>query len=246
MGNFSSQGGRPDAQSDLHFFQPAGEQVLQTISSPDPQPASSFGYQAVPLGDLNEDGFLDFATSSPNFDAPSVGGATGIADQGRIYIFRSDNSPVAVNPGTGSPGTGSPGTGNPGTGNPPSSTPPPGGNNPAVSRAGRSITLLASKSRIARRGRTMLKGRLDAFADPKNCEVGQSVVLQRRRTKSTRFKTFKKTSSRRGGAFSLRIRPTRTLVYRARAGRTARCLGAVSASKTVKVSPKRRTTSRRR
>lgn len=234
VGNFSSQGGRPDGQSDLHFFNPAGEQVLQTISSPDPQPASSFGYQAVPLGDLNEDGFLDFATSSPNFDAASVGGATGLADQGRIYIFRSDNSPVAVNPGSG---------------NPPSSTPPgstpPGGDNPGVARAGRSITLLASKSRVARRGQIVLKGRLEAFADPQNCEVGQSVVLQRRRSKSARFKTFKKTSSRAGGAFSARIRPTRTLIYRARVGRTPRCLGAVSAGKAVKVSSRRRTSRRR-
>ncbi|MBA3749087.1 MAG: hypothetical protein H0W96_16580, partial [Solirubrobacterales bacterium] len=38
VGAFSSNEGRPDAFSDLHFANPLGEEILQTISDPDAQP----------------------------------------------------------------------------------------------------------------------------------------------------------------------------------------------------------------
>ena len=72
--------------SDVHFFNAATEKVLQTVADPDAQSGSAFGGAIVPLQDLNEDRFLDFAVSAENFS-----GATGIGE-GRIYIFRSDNS----------------------------------------------------------------------------------------------------------------------------------------------------------
>jgi len=75
--------------SDVHFFNPATEKVLQTVPDPDVQPGSAFGGAIVPLGDLNGDGFLDFAASAENF-----AGSAGVG-QGRVYVFRSDNSPLA-------------------------------------------------------------------------------------------------------------------------------------------------------
>lgn len=73
--------------SDVHFFNAATERVLQTISDPDAQAASNFGGDIIPLGDLNDDTFLDFAISSPLYDSPTF------TDEGRVYIFRSNNSP---------------------------------------------------------------------------------------------------------------------------------------------------------
>jgi len=113
VGNFPSNVGRPDAITDMHFMNALSGQELQRISDPDQQLASQFGYQATPLGDLNEDGFLDFATSSPQWDSPASGGTAGVTNQGRIYIFRSDNSPAPTPPRApgGTPGGGPPGGG---------------------------------------------------------------------------------------------------------------------------------------
>ncbi|MDQ3030165.1 MAG: integrin alpha, partial [Actinomycetota bacterium] len=79
-------------RNDVHVFNPATERVLQTIPDPDSQSGSAFGGALVPLGDINDDGFLDFAAAAENFN-----GATG-AGQGRVYIFSSDNSPVVPEP----------------------------------------------------------------------------------------------------------------------------------------------------
>ena len=98
VGNFPSNAGLPNALTDLHFMNALSGSPLQTISDPDQQQSSNFGYQVTPLGDLNNDGFLDFATAAPNWDSPGVGGAAGVRDQGRIYIYRSDNSPAPVPP----------------------------------------------------------------------------------------------------------------------------------------------------
>ncbi|MGH3993538.1 MAG: integrin alpha, partial [Pseudonocardiaceae bacterium] len=96
VGVFPSNANLPDAITDMHFVNAQSGETLQTITDPDNQLSSNFGYQVTPLGDLNEDGFLDFATAAPNWDSPGVGGAAGLRDQGRIYIFRSDNSPAAT------------------------------------------------------------------------------------------------------------------------------------------------------
>ena len=77
--------GRP---IDVHFFNPATEQALQSVPDPDSQTSSAFGDSIEPLGDVNEDGFLDFAVGAFRYS-----GAAGIV-QGRVYIFRSDNSPT--------------------------------------------------------------------------------------------------------------------------------------------------------
>ncbi|MDQ4049439.1 MAG: hypothetical protein M3131_08685, partial [Actinomycetota bacterium] len=93
IGNFASNETFPDALTDVHFMNLLDGDELQRIPDPDQQQASQFGYQVSPLGDLNEDGFLDFATSSPQWDAPGTGGNAGVLGQGRMYIYRSDNTP---------------------------------------------------------------------------------------------------------------------------------------------------------
>lgn len=81
--------GRP---IDIHVFSPSLERALQSIPDPDAQSSSAFGDSIEPLGDLNEDGFLDFAVGAFRYTG------SGGLNQGRVYIFRSDNSPAAATP----------------------------------------------------------------------------------------------------------------------------------------------------
>jgi len=97
---------RESVINDVHFFNAFTERALQTIPDPDQQGGSAFGSTITPLGDLNEDGFLDFSVGAQLFT-----GAAGIAE-GRVYIFRSDNSPAPVPPAPGpSPSAPSPSPG---------------------------------------------------------------------------------------------------------------------------------------
>ena len=94
--------GNPDLIGAVHIFDPLKAQVLQTIPDPDQSPGSRFGSDVISLGDINGDGFDDFAVS-----APSLNGAAG-PGQGRIYVFRSDNSPAPPVASGGPPISGSP------------------------------------------------------------------------------------------------------------------------------------------
>ena len=99
LGGFFNPAPKQGIISDVHFFNAFTQTVLQTIPDPDQQGGSSFGGAIVPLGDINGDTFLDFAVGAERFS-----GTTGI-NEGRIYIFRSDNSRAPTPPG---PGTGAP------------------------------------------------------------------------------------------------------------------------------------------
>ncbi|MCA1700307.1 MAG: hypothetical protein LC790_15960 [Actinobacteria bacterium] len=102
---------------------------------------------------------------------------------------------------------------------------------PAIARAGRSITLAASRVRVANRRAVILRGRIIALTDSEGCASRQTVVLQRRRRSAARFKTFSRARSNSRGAFRKLIRPTRAYTYRARLPETARCMAAVSKTK---------------
>ena len=69
--------------NDVHVFSALTEQSLLDIPAPDQQPGAGFGTGLAPLGDLNEDGLIDFAVGAGLFDGPA-----GV-DQGRLYILRS-------------------------------------------------------------------------------------------------------------------------------------------------------------
>ena len=87
-------GTNPYLMSSVSFFSALTENPLQTIADPDAQPGSGFGQGLAPLGDINGDGFLDFAVGSGYYTG------TAGAKQGRIYIFLSDNSPGPTPPST--------------------------------------------------------------------------------------------------------------------------------------------------
>jgi hypothetical protein len=231
-----------DVISDVHIFSPLTEKALQTISDPDQQPGSGFGRALAPMGDLNDDGFLDFAVGAGGFDPGQVvtcspcSGAPN-PGQGRIYLLTSDNSPAPSGPSGGGGTTGGGTT---------------GGGSTAVVLAGRSVTLAASRNtvRMRRAGaaqarrRVRLSGVVEAFSNETGCVPNQSVALQRRRPSRARYLTFARRTTNRAGAFSIRIRPRRTFVYRARVEQTASCHGAVSESERVTVLRRRRSATR--
>ena len=204
------------ARNDVHFFNPATEQVLQTIPDPDAQFGSAFGGAIVPLGDLNGDGFLDFATSAENFT-----GATGAA-QGRVYVLRSDNSPPPPPPAPVPPAVA-----------PPSPAPGP----IAVALAGRVLELDATRDSVSAGAKVQLRGRIEATADPGACQAGQAVELQRRTAATGTFATFARTTSDGNGMFAATVRPRQTAQYRALVRESTRCLAEASNVETVAVPP---------
>ena len=208
-------GTNPFVINDVHFFSALTEHSLMDIKAPDQQEGLGFGNAVAPLGDLNGDGILDLAVGAGLYD-----GTTG-ADQGRIYIFRSDDSPAP--PAEPSP-TGSAGPVGP--------QGPPG--TPAVTLAGREVDLVANHGKVRRGKKVTLRGVLQAFANPAGCERGQTVQIQRRTPTSPRYVTVatKKTDS--SGGFSGRFTVTRTRIYRARVAQTDSCLGAVSSGERVR------------
>ena len=207
--------GNAELVNDIHFFDPLKEEAIQSITDPDAEPGSRFGADVVALGDLNDDGFLDFGASAPGYD-----GAVG-AGQGRVYLFRSDNSPAPPGPPTTPPTTPRPGT------------------TTAVTRSGRALELAASRESVRRRQRVTLRGVLESFTDA-SCAARQAVELQRRRPGSARYRTFARATSDGDGDFSRGIRPTRTYFYRALARETSRCAGVASAREKVTVKRRRR------
>ncbi len=76
--------------ADLHFVNIQTGTNLMTIPHPDGVRGDGFGVGLIPMGDLNRDGFIDFASSAyiadVEIDGVSYGGG------GRAWIFRSDNS----------------------------------------------------------------------------------------------------------------------------------------------------------
>lgn len=201
--------------SDVHIFSPLTDRVLQSIPDPDQQRDSGFGRALAPMGDLNGDGFLDFAIGAGLHDETA-------SNQGRIYILRS-SSPGRVSGGAASPPSG-------------------GGAKapPLRARAGRTLDLVASRKRVAP-GRTIrLRGALRAFANKSSCQRGQSVRIQRRGRASAGYKNFKRATTNGDGAFAVKTKPRRTFVYRARVSQTSECLGATSRGQKVVVARKKK------
>jgi len=240
-GQFSSvqTPAKEDTLFDVSFYSPVNERALQTISDPDAQPESGFGSRVMPLGDLNGDGFLDFAVPSVRYDLPAAGATPGVLDQGRMYIFRSDRNAV-VPPGPGAAGpTGAAGaaggSGAPGAPGAPGAA-GPGGGSAATVLAGRTVDLDASSNKVKRNRSVQLKGVVEAFASPAACQAGQSVLLQRRAQKSGTFATFQTVKTSARGTFqSSKFKVTSTKLYRARVRQTAACLGAQSSRELVTV-----------
>jgi hypothetical protein len=213
IGGFASQPSRGDAITDMWFMNPFFERSLQQIVDPDQQPDSKFGSRVVPLGDINGDGYLDFVAAADGWDSP-----TGAANNniGRVYIFRSDNSPAPAATAPPAPPVPPAATGLP--------TPTPPATPAAIVRSGRTVTLRARTSG----GKVKLTGSIKQVVSTSGCAARQSVLIQRATKKGGTFKTVKTVRSSSKGAFSLTMKATRTFFYRARVSRTSTCLSAVS------------------
>jgi hypothetical protein len=210
-------GTNPYLMSSVGFYSPLTEKALQTIADPDAQPGSGFGQALAPLGDINGDGFLDFAVGSGYYT-----GTTG-SRQGRIYIFRSDNSPLPTPPSS-----------------PPSSPPSTGGGTTTVTTAatvlaGRTLEIQLGANKIARNHKFRLIGLLEAFSNQTVCEARQPVKIQRRAPGNLRYTTLKTVTTDSRGNFSTRLNATSTSIYRAWVDQTSQCLGAVSQTKQLTV-----------
>ena len=82
--------------NDVHVMSPHTGETVLTLQDPDLQPGSAFGGGVASLGDVNNDGAVDFAVGAGFYDGPAG------ANQGRLYLFRSaplPTAPVPVPPG---------------------------------------------------------------------------------------------------------------------------------------------------
>jgi hypothetical protein len=201
-----------DTINDVHIFDPIHEVSLLDIPAPDQQAGLGFGTSLAPLGDLNGDGFLDFAVGAGLFDEPATGGGCPTppalcADTGRVYIFRSNNSA-------------------------PSS---PTNTTPAIVLAGRGISLDASKNKVSKGKKFALRGTLSSSVNPGSCVAGQNVTLERAKPGSTAFAPFASVITDSSGAFSRKVKAKRTFVYMAHVDPTNTCGGSNSNTEKVKV-----------
>lgn len=200
------------ANGEVSFVNPITGDALQTIADPDAQRGSNFGIGIAPLGDTNGDGFLDFAVAAARFDR------AGLTDPGRVYIMRSDNSPLPVVP-------------------PPPPPLPAAPAAPAAALAGRALELVAAPARVARGRNVSLTGTLDAFTNEIRCESGVEIEIQRRAVTTTRYATIARVRSTANGNFSITVRAQRTSFFRAIVAQDDACLGAVSPREQVEVRP---------
>jgi FG-GAP repeat len=193
-----------DVINDVHIFSPLNDAVLQTIPDPDQQPGSGFGRSLAPLGDLNDDGFLDFVVGAGGFGpgvcSPCPPTGTEPA-QGRIYILRSDNTASGGSTGA---------------------------------KAGRQLTIDANRSKVPAGKKFRLRGALDAFANEAACEASQGITIQRGRAGGGGFSDLRDVVTSAAGEFSSLIRVKRSSSYRARVEETGACLGEQSNTEVVR------------
>ena len=203
-------GTAPDTINDVHIFDPIHEVELQNFQAPDQQAGLGFGTALAPLGDLNGDGFIDYAIGAGLYDLTTSTGpcASTCAEAGRIYIYKSDN------------------------------TPPPTPSTPAANVAsvqnGRTITLSSNRASVAKKKKVTLSGQLSAVAGGPACSGNQTLALERR-SKSGAFGSIRQAVTDASGAFAASIRVSKTGVFRATVGASPECAGASSSEVKVKV-----------
>jgi hypothetical protein len=205
-----------DTINDVHIFDPIHEVSLLDIQAPDQQPGLGFGTSLAPLGDLNGDGFLDFAVGAGLFDGTHSGGGCPAppalcADTGRVYIFRSNNTPAA----------------------------PPAAQTPADVQAGRGISLGASKNKVKKGKKVGLGGTMTSPVDG-SCAAGQNVTIERAKPGSTAFAPFAGATTDGNGGFSLKVKAKKTFTYMAHVDATSKCGGSDSNTVKVKVAKKKK------
>jgi len=225
-------GTNASAINDVHIFSPLTELELQRIEAPEQQLGLGFGNALAPMGDLNGDGFLDYAIGAGLYDDVD-GNSNPVPNAGRIYLFTSDDSPAPPPPPppTGPAGPAGP-AGEAGATGATGATGPAG--TVAVAQAGRVIDIAAQHASVRRGKRVKFSVLVEAFANPAQCANGVTVSLQRRSAGKLPYRTFASRTTNSSGRFSTRVKVTRTQLYRARVSADANCLGAVSDRERVK------------
>lgn len=100
----------------------------------------------------------------------------------------------------------------------------------------RSISLVASKSRVVNGGSVRLSGQVQS--ETASCEDNEVVEIQRRIHGTQEFKPFKTTASDESGNYSVTTKPSRGADYQAIAPAQGSCDEATSSTATVRVRPK--------
>jgi hypothetical protein len=208
----------------VHIASACAPAVLKTLSDGDP--AGRFGSAIAPIGDRNDDGFIDLAVGAPGT----------ASDSGSVQVFTS-TGPASAFAGCGGPvDPGDPGGGGGGGGNPGGGPTKPA---PKVNaRVLRKLVLVPNRRRLSRFAALRFKGSLKATAGNLACQRRQKIAMQRRKLKGGRYQTFDVAVTTANGAFTLGTRPSQSFLYRARVSQTSGCMGATS--KAAKVVVRRR------
>lgn len=112
----------------------------------------------------------------------------------------------------------------------------------ACPKAGRTLTLDASKGRVKKGKNVRFSGRIDAPQQEAACEPNQAVELQRKEKKApeTGFQTFEIVKTDEAGNFSDKEKVKKTYVYRAVVAESIVCLEGLSETEKVKVKRNKR------
>ena len=71
---------------DVNFMNATLDKNLMTIPHPEGKTGDGFGVGITPMGDINKDGFLDFAVSAYFTDVPIPGADTGVLRRPRSRV----------------------------------------------------------------------------------------------------------------------------------------------------------------
>jgi hypothetical protein len=213
------------------IFSACANQIVQAIPAPDG--AGGFGAAVVSVGDVNGDGYPDFAVGAPS----AAGGA------GRVFIMMSNGTPgPAVTPCHFDGGGGGP---PPGGGGPPpggGTTPPPTPRLKTRALAVRRLSFSASKKEVKAGKPISLTGKLSATKRRASCVTRQKVAIQRlvASTPNAQWTTIDVAMTNKKGKFRSSTTPApanTTFGYRARVNRTKRCGAAFSNRVKVRATP---------
>jgi FG-GAP repeat len=210
----------------IHVFSACANQIVQTIHGP--ADAGGFGASVVSVGDVNGDGYPDFAVGAPS----AAGG------EGRVFVMVSNGVPgpgvAACHPGGGG-GLGPGGGGG-------SPAPPASPKRRIRALAVRKISFKANKRRVKAGKPVSLSGRLHAARRRASCQKRQKVAIQRMPTSTPnpQWFTIDVAITNKAGRFRTTTTPfpaNKTFSYRARVNRTRRCAAAFSNQVKVRATP---------
>jgi hypothetical protein len=115
--------------------------------------------------------------------------------------------------------------------------PPPAPEPEPEPKAGRSVTLDASKNKVEEGKRVRLSGRI-AETRQGACAANQPVQLQRKKPSQTTFTMVETLQTDVSGSFSTKRKVKKTFEFRAQVAETTTCLGQTSNTEKVKVNKK--------